>query len=146
MADQKQLAKGASVVPTDAQTKRFVELSKHVAHFKIHEQGKQFPAGFKVWGREEDVPRAKQLRDKILDDEQKGLLTPHQAFQLADVVTKWIEEKEAYFASEEYRMRQMTKAFEAQQRNGKHIAEQPFDTWLANLPDRSKNGNGTQKK
>ena len=145
MADPKYVAAAKTVVPTDVQTRRFVELSKHVAHFKITEPGKQFPNGFKIWGREEDVPRAKQLRDKILDDEQKGLLTPHQAFQLADIVTKWIEEREAHFASQAYQMTQLTKAFDAEQRNGKHLAEQPFDEWLAKLPDRSKS-NGTQKK
>jgi hypothetical protein len=123
------------IVPTAAQTKRFVELSRHVAHFKV---GNSKVPGFKVWGREEDVPRAKQLLNKILDEEEKALITPHQAYQLAAVVSQWIAAKEEFFASEEYRMRQMTNAFDVQeQRNGKHIAEEPFDKWLDEIGKRA---------
>ena len=144
MLEPKQVA-AKTVVPTDAQMARHAELDKHVAHFKIPEPGGRFLKDVRIWGREEDVPRAKQFRDKIFDEEEKGLITPHQAMQLVEIVNRWIDVKEAYFASAEYQMRQLNKAFDAQQRNGKHLAEQPFDEWLAKLPDRSKN-NGTQKK
>ncbi len=71
--------------------------------------------------RESDLELGPRLMDRIIDAQMQGELTPEEVMHLTGRVQHWVEEREAYFSSQEYQMRKLLKAMERDdKRSGRH--------------------------